>query len=161
MNSDFLEKLNELYQTLAKKTEDLALLLSGFGKCEYGWYNGHFHKDDGKWVKEYYPIPVISVKGLCDIEVGLETTTLSAKLGRDAAAQFPFETLSGCEFEVYGVQNYLSDFYRDGITTAQMRENICSSEEAEIGFSFAVDRANESEQLVKLVGMLKDAGFYN
>ena len=99
MNSDFLEKLNELYQTLAKKTEDLALLLSGFGKCEYGWYNGHFHKDDGKWVKEYYPIPVISVKGLCDIEVGLETTTLSAKLGRDAAAQFPFATLSGWEFE--------------------------------------------------------------
>ena len=161
MNSDFLEKLNELYQTLAKKSEDLALLLSSFGKCEYGWYNGHFHKDDGKWVKEYYPIPVISVKGLCDIEVGLETTTLSAKLGRDAAAQFPFETLSGCEFEVYGVQNYLSDFYRDGITTAQMRENICSSGEAEIGFSFAVDRANESEHLVKLVGMMKDAGFYN
>ena len=146
---------------MAKKTEDLALLLSGFGKCEYGWYNGHFHKDDGKWVKEYYPIPVISVKGLCDIEVGLETTTLSAKLGRDAAAQFPFETLSGCEFEVYGVQNYLSDFYRDGIATAQMRENICSSGETEIGFSFAVDRANESEQLVKLVGMMKDAGFYN
>ena len=146
---------------MAKKPEDLALLLSGFGKCEYGWYNGHFHKDDGKWVKEYYPIPVISVKGLCDIEVGLETTTLSAKLGRDAGAQFPFETLSGCEFEVYGVQNYLSDFYRDGITTAQMRENICSSGEAEIGFSFAVDRANESEQLVKLVGMMKDAGFYN
>ncbi len=161
MNSDFLEKLNELYQALAKKTEDLALLLSGFGKCEYGWYNGHFHKDDGKWVKEYYPIPVISVKGLCDIEVGLETTTLSAKLGRDAAAQFPFETLSGCEFEVYGVQNYLSDFYRDGIATAQMRENICSSGETEIGFSFAVDRANESEQLVKLVGMMKDSGFYN
>ena len=161
MNSDFLEKLNELYQTLAKKTEDLVLLLSGFGKCEYGWYNGHFHKDDGKWIKEYYPIPVISVKGLCDIEVGLETTTLSAKLGRDAAAQFPFETLSGCKFEVYGVQNYLSDFYRDGITTAQMRENICSSGETEIGFSFAVDRANESEQLVKLVGMMKDAGFYN
>ena len=161
MDSEFLNKLNTLYQTLTEKAEEITLLLSGFGKCEYGWYNGHFHKDDaGQWVKDYCPIPVISVKGLCDIEVGLETITLSAKLERDAAAEFPFDTLSGYEFEAYGVQNYLSDFYHDGLTLAQVRENIRSSKETEIGFSFVVDCAHDSEQLLKLVVLLKNAGFY-
>lgn len=71
-----------------------ALVHKGFD-LESGWYNGHCHRgDDGNWFRESYPIPVISVKGICDIELPFDAITASAKLKKDAALAYPFETLT-------------------------------------------------------------------
>lgn len=150
------------YGRLEQKQSELfcALVHKGFD-LESGWYNGHCHRgDDGNWFRESYPIPVISVKGICDIEVPFDAITASAKLKKDAALAYPFETLSGYEFEAYGVEDYLADFYRAGQSVRELQENICTCDEKEIGFSFLFPFDAEAAQILKLVELLRRKGFY-
>ena len=58
------EKLHELIAKLTK--------LHGGFKVTSGFYNGHYHKNAaGLYQADTYPIPVISVMGLCDLEIDL------------------------------------------------------------------------------------------
>lgn len=63
-----------------------------------------------------YPIPVIGVKDFCDIEIQFDKISASTKLNREAALAYSYEKFSEYEFEVYGVEDYLADFYHNGQT---------------------------------------------
>lgn len=54
-----------------------------------------------------YPIPVTSMKDLCDVEISLDTVTVTTKRKRVDVLGDPLDEYSGMEFEVYGVENYL------------------------------------------------------
>ena len=89
------QALNEIYYPLELKQAALVRALShgGFG-VESGWYNGHYHKDEaGNWCRESYPIPVIGVTGLCDIELPFDKITVSTKLKRMRHWRFPLKSL--------------------------------------------------------------------
>ena len=152
------QALNEIYYPLELKQAALVRALShgGFG-VESGWYNGHYHKDEaGNWCRESYPIPVIGVTGLCDIELPFDKITVSTKLKRDAALAFPFEKLAEYEFEAYGVEDYLADFYRPEQTEQDLKENIRICDEKEIVFPFDVD----GKQIFEFAKLLYQEGFY-
>jgi len=86
------QRLNEIYYPLDLKQAELDALFRGDFRLESGWYNGHYHKNEtGNWCRESYPIPVIGVKGLCDIEIPFDKISVSTKLKRDAALAYPFE----------------------------------------------------------------------
>lgn len=124
------QRLNEIYYPLDLKQAELDALFCGDFRLESGWYNGHYHKNEtGNWCRESYPIPVIGVKGLCDIEIPFDKISVSTKLKRDAALAYPFEKLVGYEFEAYGVENYLTDFYHPGQTAQDLKENIRACDE--------------------------------
>lgn len=128
---------------------------------EVGWYNGHYHKDaDGVWQREAYPIPVIEVKGVCDVEVQFDKTSISTKLKRAAALAYSFEPLAAYPFEAYGVEDYLADFYHPGQTVATLKENIRACQEDEIGFSFEFPCDVDAEQMYGFVKLLRKEGFY-
>ena len=162
MDRELLNEINAAYYRLETKQAEIAHALSHrIFEQESGWYNGHYHKSDaGDWVRESYPIPVVSVKGLCDIELQFEIITLSTKLKRDAALNYSFKKFSGYEFEAYGVEDYLADFYHKGQTVKEMRENIINSKESEIGFSFVFPFEVEEKQIFEFVKLLRKEGFY-
>ena len=70
MNQEFLQELQRFYSRLETRSGELfhALFHRVF-QLELGWYSGHYQKNkQGSWIYEIYPVPVIEVKGFCDIE---------------------------------------------------------------------------------------------
>ena len=69
---DMRRMLNEAYLPLHTQARALEDALTGWHghRITHGFFNGHYHKAaDGQFQMDVYPIPVISVMGLCDIEM--------------------------------------------------------------------------------------------
>lgn len=162
MDKQILNEINIVYYRLESKQAELVRALSHrIFKLKSGWYNGHYHMDEtGNWFRESYPIPVIDVKGLCDIEIPFDKITISTKLKRNAALTYSFEKFAGYEFEAYGVEDYLADFYHSGQTLLELQENIRACEENEIGFSFVFPFDVDEMQIFEFVKLLRQEGFY-
>ena len=162
MDKQILNEINIVYYRLESKQAELVRALSHrIFKLKSGWYNGHYHMDEtGNWFRESYPIPVIDVKGLCDIEIPFDKITISTKLKRNAALTYSFEKFAGYEFEAYGVEDYLADFYHSGQTLLELQKNIRACDEKEIGFSFVFPFDVDGEQIFEFVKMLRREGFY-
>ncbi|MCI9141142.1 MAG: hypothetical protein HFH87_00800 [Lachnospiraceae bacterium] len=162
MDKLLLSALNDTYYQLELKQAEIAHALSHrIFELESGWYNGHYHKDDnGNWFRESYPIPVIGVKGFCDIEIQFDEISVSTKLKRTAALTYSFDKFAGHEFEAYGVEDYLADFYHPGQTFQELKENIRACDEKEIGFSFVFPFDAEGKQIFEFVKLLRREGFF-
>lgn len=156
------DSLNEAYSGLeAKRNEISCALTHRIFELESGWYNGHYQKDsNGQWVCDAYPIPVITVKGLCDIEIQFDRISVSTKLKREMALEYPFDKLMDYEFESYGVEDYLSDYYHPGQSVQELKVNIGASSEAEIGLSFLLPHDVTGQKIFEFVKMLRREGFY-
>lgn len=162
MDKELLNEINAAYYRLEmKQAEIVHALFHRMFELESGWFNGHYHKNDiEEWYRESYPIPVISVKGFCDIEIQFDKISVSTKLKRDAALAYSYEKFSEYKFEAYGVEDYLADFYHEGQTIQEMKESICACDEAEIGFSFVFPFGIEGKQIFKFVKLLSHERFY-
>lgn len=77
-----------------------------------------------------------------------------------AALAFPFEKLAEYEFEAYGVEDYLADFYRPEQTEQDLKENIRICDEKEIGFSFVFPFDVDGKQIFEFAKLLYQEGFY-
>ena len=158
----FLSEMNHAYQQLEIKLDEiLEVLRREEYKVDSGWYNGHYNRDsNGEWQRDFYPIPVIGVEGLCDIEISFERISVSTKLERDAALTYSHENILEYTFEVYGVNDYLGDYYHNGMTIQELKDNIKSSSEAEIAYQFTFSLATRGEQLGEFTHFLVKNGFY-
>lgn len=162
MDKQLLSEINAAYYRLELKQAEIvhALFHRSF-ELKSGWYNGHYHKEEQRsWIRESYPIPVIGVKGLCDIEIQFDKISVSTKLKRNKALTYSFERFLEYEFEAYGVENYLADIYHTGQTMQEMKENISACDEKEIGFSFLFPFDVEEKRVLDLVRLLCSEGFY-
>lgn len=159
---ELLYEVERAYRSLEAKQEAiLRSLRGGAFSFNAGWFNGHYHRDEvGEWCRESYPIPVIGVEGICDIEVQFDKISISAKLKRDDALTYSYEEFLEFDFEVYGVEDYLADFYHKGQSVQDMKENICASKETEIGFSFLFPFEIEGERVLDFLMLLRCNSFY-
>lgn len=150
-------QLNDLYRELDGKARQIGKLLH----ASFGWYNGHYHKGpSGAYEMDAFPIPVITIPGVCDIEVDLDRISVTAKLTRTDALRFDFCKLAAYDFEAYGVENYLDDFYGAGDTAGTMLEKIRASGEDAIFFSFCFSCDAAAGEIGKLVGLIQREGFF-
>ena len=78
MDKELLKEINAAYYRLEMKQAEIThALFHRIFELESGWYNGHYHKgEDGNWFRESYPIPVIGIKGICDIEIQLDKISM-------------------------------------------------------------------------------------
>lgn len=162
MDKQLLTEINAAYYQLEmKQAEIMRALFHRIFELESGWYSGHYHRSgNGKWYRESYPIPVISVKGLCDIEIHFNRVSVSTKLRRDTALAYSFEKFTGCKFEAYGVEDYLTDLYRAGQPVRELKENLRACNEKEAGFSFAFPFDAGAAQFYEFAKLLRREGFY-
>lgn len=158
------EELNQVYKGLDTKARNIIALCISLHKgmsCTCGYYNGHYHRNaEGTYEMDYFPIPVITVEGLCDIELDLDRITVSTKLKRDAALGYNYEKLNDYKFEAFGVEEYLDDFYLEGYSYNDLVKNIEACAEQEIGFAFEVPFAVNGAEILEFVQFLKREGFY-
>lgn len=163
MDNQLLNEINAAYYRLEQKQAEIVhALLHRIFELESGWYSGHYHKgDSGNWFRESYPIPVVGVKGLCDIEIQFDKISVSTKLKRDMALVYSFEKVAGYEFEAYGVEDYLADLYHSGQTIQDLRDSIRACSEKEVGFSFVFPFDIEGKQVFEFVKLLRREGFFS
>lgn len=142
------KELNDLYKALYNKAQRLRspfISTSGKFKCSMGFYNGHYSKnEEGNYQMEFFPIPVISITDCCDIEIGIDMISISTKLSRRDAEAFDYSLLEKYDFEAYGVENYLEDYYSKGSAIDDFIHKIKESNEQNIGFSFIFDDLDEN-----------------
>ena len=157
-----MEDLNKLYYRLEMKQIELFHgLFHRVFELKRGYYNGNYHRDkNGEYVMEYFPIPVIEVRGYCDVEINLEDITVSTKLTKQKALEYNYDKLTEYSYEAYGVEDYLQDFYKQGMTTAEFQAAIKKSEEKEIGFSFKFDFDITGTEMYEFAKMLRREGFF-
>lgn len=86
--------------------------------------------------------------------------TAITKLKRRAALEYSFAKVKSYEFEAYGDEDYLGDYYHAGQTIENLKNNIKNSQEDEIGFSFSFPFEVEGEKIFEFVKLLRREGFY-
>lgn len=162
MDKELLNELHIFYDRLEQKSVQIGhALFHRIFELEIGWYNGHYHKSGhGTWIREAYPIPVVGVKGFCDLEIHPDHIAVSTKLKRCAALNKSFDQFVGYDFEAYGVEDYLADFYHPGQTMEELKENIRACKEQEIGFSFSFPFDVDGQRMYEFVKLLRREGFY-
>lgn len=158
----FKEQLNEFYKNLDDKAEQIKEILKRKGfKVEKKYYNGHYNKDaSGNYVMDYYPIPFIEVSGLCDIEIVGTHINITTKTSIKNAIELNYDKLSDYYFEVYGVVDYLSDYYRSGDDILKLYKSLEACNEKEIGFGFSFANNTTADKILSVVVTLKQNGFY-
>lgn len=159
-----IKGLNEFYKSLEDRANQITSTLSkihGEFKFTTAYYGGHYYKNQAQEYEiAYYPIPVISVKNICDIEINVNNISISTKLTRDRALIFNYDLLSKYDFEVYGVEDYLSSYYRKGLSFEHLIDNIKSSDEKEICFAFEFSKDSNCDIILDIVRFLCFNGFY-
>ncbi len=157
------EQLNRLYRSLDERAHEFVIemtKLHGDFKIESGFYNGHYHKNsEGNYQPDSYPIPVIGVKGLCDIEIDFDGNSITSKLSKEQIISFDWSILEKVRFEVYGVNDFLRD-YGDDRSAGEISGSVQNSEEKEFFVSFYYPVSESGENVLKLLRKLQKNGFY-
>lgn len=163
MEESTRDLLNRLYLPIAKKAQTLRAALDDAAlnrSLHGGFYNGHYHRDaDGQYRADAYPIYVLEVRGLCDLEIDFDGVTVTTKLSREQAERFDWRLLGNVPFAVYGVERYLTDC-GDSRDPDAIRNGILSSAETEFFVSFSFPSDLSGEEAARFVGVLQQNSFY-
>ncbi len=156
-NIERLQALNKEYEPLRSHTHRMvkALMQSGY-ECTWGFFAQHSVRNDNEWFFEHYPIPVITVGNICEIGFDLTQTFVEWKLNREAALAFDFAQFNSVTFEIYGMADYLNDFYNACQDIRDVHTKIKASDEQEIGISFLFGYLEPVENLMQIVTLLKE-----
>lgn len=157
------EILNNAYQQLDNRALGILDLIQTqqLGKCTYGYYNGHYVKEGKEYQKVYYPLPVLSLEPICDIEIDLDSISVSAKLKNEDACHFEYGLLNDYAYEVYGVKEFLGEYGSNLTSIEELLESIRNSKEKEMGFSFNFAFSCENATLIELICILKENHFFD
>ena len=146
MDPALFQQLNGIYAPMHGRARRLTGALAQRGvEASWGWYANHSVKVDGGYQTEEFPIPVVEAAGLCEIGLDLDGCWLEFQLPREAALAVDWERFPE-GFEVYGVEQYLTDFYTAGMDRAGIAGRIARSAEqaVNIGLSFPPDVEEEA-----------------
>ena len=162
MTEDYRRELNKMYSELSSKMMQIAVALTyRIFQIDAGWYNGHEHElPDGTWQVDRFPLPVISVKGFCEIHIEPGVVTVTARLKRDDALALDMSIFGGIPVEAFGVEHYYDTYYRPGGSVDAMREAIRASGEREVGFAFTFPFDKPAEEYYDFCKLLRRKRFY-
>lgn len=108
-----------------------------------------------------YPIPVISVKGLCDVEISLDQVTVSTKRRRLDTLEYSFEKFECVPFECFRIESYLGEDYFNAQTSMEeFRTKMEKSQETSLGFSFLFGFDTDADALYQFAKLLRREGFF-
>ena len=154
-----MELINNSYRPLHERAVNLAKLLNKLGfTVEWGYYNQHSAKVDDEYYLEYYPIPVITVKDVCDIGLDFTQCFIEGKLYSEDIEKLQLSMLNGFKFEIYGVENYLSDLYFEDMSNEEFYDSVRESGETEVGISILLDGEPSAQEVLDIIKLYEKLG---
>jgi hypothetical protein len=96
---------------------------------------------------------------LCDIELDIDIICVTSKLTKNQIIAFDWSAFENVDFEVYGVDNFLTD-YGNHLGTDAIKDRVRISSESEFFVSFSMPISTSDEQAVSFVRILRKNNFY-
>ncbi|MDF2871578.1 MAG: hypothetical protein K0R05_3153 [Anaerocolumna sp.] len=158
-NKKEMDILNRIYEPLSTKAKSLSeyLLHEMLEKypVKYGFYNQHYVRAESDWFMEYYPIPVVTATNFCDIGFDLHHIFVEFFLPRTIVAGLDFNKFDSYQFEVYGSENYLEDYYNENMSILELKEKLQESLEENIGITIFLPSDTDNLQIIELINLVK------
>ena len=153
MNKVLFDQLNSIYKPLWNKAVDIKnnLIAAGY-TASLGFYNNHYVKGGNGFEIEYFPIPVITVDGIGDIGVDIDTYWVEIQLSKDRAVLLDYPELAQrYSLEVHGSDDFCLDFYNKHSDPYQVTEKINAGNETLINIVFYLELDSCTSELVNIV----------
>ena len=156
--------LNAVYAPMQERSRQLLdalqIVVPDY-EIKSGFYAGHCFQDaQGVYAYEHFPIPVISIAGLCDVEIHVDSTTITSKLRKDQAILYDYTDSTGQKLSVYGVDDYMTDYYRPGKSMAATLADMKDCAEVAFFFTFSFPVNVKADILIGHIINLKGQGFH-
>ncbi len=161
MEKDLRAQLNDIYRPLHESGKAALKIICGLGyEARLLYCNLHETLVDGAFQTEYFPLPEIAITGVAnaaDFGIGLDSSAwLELTLDRDLALSIDYAALSArFTVEVYGAEDYLSDFYHTGMDARRVPALIEESREQEMHICFRFAGVEE-ERMREAFAYLKE-----
>lgn len=156
------EQMNEFYRPLEMKGYQLLQgLFHRIFDPSMGFYNGYSRRGkDGRNYIDRFPIPVITLEGLCDIEVHLDGITVTTKLSRADTVRKDYKTLERYAFSVCESGNSYDEMRYPEMSIAQIKERMAAWDEKKVCFAFYLDFDIDGEEIYSFAKLLRRERFF-
>jgi len=129
--------------------------------AELRYYSGHYTKNDsGDYQMDYFPILVLSIQGLCDIEFHTDQIQITTKIKKSEIHKLDFKTLNPYSFEVYGLKDYTSTYGNNQTPVESLIQTIDHSNETVVVFAFSFSNDIEPIKIKSFTHQLERLHFY-
>ena len=158
---DIRAELNVFYKPLHQKGRKALSIIRGLGfNAKFGYYNLHEVLIEGEYQTEYFPLPEIKISGAgqsADLGISLDGTAwLEITIKKETALSVCYsKLLETYNFEIYGANDYLTDFYHAGMDCGNISHLIENSAEDEIHVCFKITELN-AEYIERLITALSE-----
>ena len=153
-----IQELNKIYQ---KALENAEVVCNDFSVCnikhKVGFYNNHEIKGENGFIKEIYPIPVIScIINNIKIDIGFDVISTTNYMGfleltlrKTEILDFNFNKLKNFKFEIYGFKNFKDDYYWGNIEKTKLM--IKNSKEIKFHIGIDFSSLQELKELLEII----------
>ncbi|WP_242866812.1 DUF3201 domain-containing protein [Abyssisolibacter fermentans] len=147
--------LNEIYEPLHKKVKSIykEVVDNGY-KASIGWYNMHSVKYNDDFLTEFFPIPIITIESIGDIGLNIDSIFFETTISREKALEVDYASLiEKYSIEVYGADDYLTDFYNKNMLLSDIKTRIQGSKETQICIALYFDMNIETNILLEIISV--------
>lgn len=156
INDDYKEldyTLNDIFNSLFRLPDEYTYKIGYFN------YRYFKNKNNNSYELEYFPIPVISILGICDIEIDFDQIRFVSKIKHYSALIYDYYELNGYEFDLYQLDNQAYKLYKSGDSTDGLSFLLSKIDAKEIGITFYFTKDNLPD-VVEFISFLDNQGFY-
>ena len=156
MDINLVNQLNDIYKQICDRADCIDRELRELGyTITKGFYNNHSVKIDGSFVTEFFPIPVITVKGVGDIGVDLDYVWFEVLLPKEKALALDYNSIAKeYKFEIYGSHDYLRDIYNEQIAISDIVPGIKGSPETDFCVLFYFEKSAAASDIIEIARIL-------
>ena len=156
MDLNLFNHLNDIYKPILEKADEISRELQESGyTAKIDFYNNHSVKIDGSLVTESFPIPVITIKGIGDIGIDIDSVWFEAVLPKEKALALDYSSIAKrYRFEVYGSQDYLSDIYNEQVAISDIVPGIENSTESDFCIQFYLNQSVAASDIIIIIRLL-------
>ena len=135
----FVREMNLEYAPIWDVAQQMFITLAEFGhECDMEFSIFNTVKENGEWLEERFPIPVITVNDVFKILVHPTHIALTIPMHREMAYRFRFQSFLPMLFDIHGMEDMNVTFYESGDAFDDVAQKIYESNETYVGVTFSL-----------------------
>ncbi|MBQ9840193.1 MAG: hypothetical protein IJO78_01220 [Erysipelotrichaceae bacterium] len=135
----FVREMNLEYAPIWDVAQQMFITLADYGyECDMEFSIFNTVKENGEWLEERFPIPVITVNDVFKILVHPTHIALTLPMHREMASRFRFQSFLPMLFDIHGMEDMNVTFYESGDAFDDVAQKILESNETYVGVTFSL-----------------------
>ena len=134
-----VKEFNLEYAPIWDLSQQLFIALSDMGyACDMEFSIFNTVKEDGEWIEERFPIPVITIEDVFKLRVHPSHIALTVPMHKEMAYRFRFQSFLPMLFDIHGMEDMNVTFYESGDAFDDVAQKIYESNETYVGVTFSL-----------------------